>query len=86
MLPVNDEVLVHAFQHTVGDGSGFGFVHADQQHSEFIPAEPDHGVPVPDAPCEALGKFGEHDVPGPVPVGVVDALEIVQIDKEDPYP
>ena len=52
------------------------------QHGEFVPAQPGHGVARPGQRPQALGHLAQQLVAHRVAVGVVDLLEVVQIDEQ----
>ena len=50
---------------------------------ELVPAEPGHDVRTPDRRLEPPRRLDEHGVAGGVAVGVVDRLEVVEVDVGD---
>ena len=53
-----------------------------QQHRELVAAQPRRGVGRAQRRAQALGRGLEHRVAGLVPVGVVDRLEVVEVDVD----
>jgi hypothetical protein len=72
-----DEALIHALQYPGGDGAGVGFVHSEQKHGEFVPAEADNGILRPNAGGMPGRKFCQDGIAGAVTVGVVYAFEVI---------
>ncbi|MNH31801.1 hypothetical protein D3C79_921990 [compost metagenome] len=54
-------------------------VRVDQQHRQFLAAVAANPAVIPQQPVAELGHPLEHHVPGLVAIGVVDPLEVVQI-------
>ena len=55
---------------------------AREQHDELLAAEPADQVAVPDLVAQRVGHRLQHLVTGDVPVGVVDPLEVVEIEHQ----
>ena len=51
---------------------------------ELVAAEPGDGVSVADRAAQPVGDLGEHLVAGGVPEAVVDGLELVEVDEQQP--
>ena len=51
---------------------------------ELVAAEPGDGVTVADHAAQPVGDLGEHLVAGGVPEAVVDGLELVEVDEQQP--
>ena len=51
---------------------------------ELVAAEPGHGVAGPHQAGEPLADHGQHQVAGAVPVPVVDHLEVVEVEQQQP--
>ena len=56
--------------------------HLAQDDGEFVAAEPRHGVAFLDAGAQTLRHNGQQLIPGAVPDGVVDALEVIEVDVQ----
>ena len=56
------------------------------QHHELVPAEAGYRVTAPSESREPAADRAEHQVAGIVTVGIVDLLEVVQIDEEHRQP
>ncbi|MNG99136.1 hypothetical protein D3C79_583000 [compost metagenome] len=53
-----------------------------QQQHELVTAEPGQTIPLPHQPLEPAGHLLEQPVAGGVAEGVVDGLEVIEIDKQ----
>ena len=52
------------------------------QHDELVAAQPDHHVVVANAGAQPIRRGDQHLVAGIVPEGVVDPLEVVEIQEQ----
>ena len=67
-------------QDPLGEVAGLGAGGLGQQHDELLAAVARHDVHRPLLPLEQGGELLEHPVAHQVPVGVVDLLEVVDVD------
>ncbi len=83
LLSEEDERLAQRLQGALGqlvDGHLVG--KAGEQDRELVSADTCHGVLAPHRRGEALGHLLDQIVAGSVPEGVVDRLEVVEVDEE----
>ena len=73
------EVQPHAFRHHRGIGS----LAAGQDEQELLAAVAADEIAIAEAGLHAAGRLLEHRVPGRMAVGVVDALEVVDVGDRD---
>jgi hypothetical protein len=59
-----------------------GFVDGFAQHRELVPAQTSHRVPRADGLLEAVADLHQQEVAGVMPQGVVDRLELVQVEED----
>ena len=62
---------------------GLGLVESAEQDGELVAAEPGHGVLGPDHGGQGARDLDQQRVAGVVTEGVVDLLEVVQVDDRD---
>src|ERR1035437_6018603 len=67
----------------LGDHARIGRGGVRHDHDELLAAVAGGEVDAPDAVVERLREGGEHDVADRVALGVVDPLEVVEVDDED---
>jgi hypothetical protein len=80
--PVQDERRMQGGAELVGDrGRPLGGRPWDQ-HGELVPAEPGHGVDLPQRSLEPRPDLAQQLVAVVVPEGVVDVLEAVQVQQQ----
>ncbi len=75
-------------RHGLGHGEGHvgglvGALDVGQQHDELVAAQPADGVDLAHAGAHPQRHFTQHDVAGLVAVGVVDGLELVEVEEHD---
>ena len=78
VLP-DEAVVPDGVAYVVGDLARLVERAANQQHAEFVPAQPSDEVRVADLVADELGDFPEHIVASQMPAGVVHSLEPVQV-------
>src|ERR1700680_4346015 len=66
-------------------GMRFGRRRAHEQHDEFLAPVARYEVRLAHVRGELLAEYAQHLVAGFVPVGVVDALEAVDVPREDAH-
>ena len=78
-----DHRLLDRLHQPLGDGPHLlgGAVH---EVGELVAAEPGHGVAGPHQAGQPLADHGQHQVAGAVPVPVVDHLEVVEVEQQQP--
>ena len=85
--PVQREGLCEAAGDRLRQGHGIRFGgEVLQQHHELVAAEPGHGVAGPDAAAQPLRRLDQQPVARVVTQAVVDELEIVEVEEEQPDP
>ena len=67
----------------VGEASGARGVGGRDDHRELLAADPADGVRAADGRAQMVGELGEDPVADAVPVDVVDALEVVDVEHHD---
>ena len=68
---------------TIRSAARLGVRRADQQHHEFVAAQPCHDVVRADAGAQPPAHLDQHLVAGVVAQDVVDFLEVVQVQQQD---
>jgi hypothetical protein len=79
LLPEEAEIL-HRLPQQFGNGLGRGSVTVFQKHPEFIATQARQGVPFPQAGLQQGRKLAQQFVTGHMAAGVVDHLELVEIE------
>ncbi len=82
LLTVEQDRLGQAGQEPVADAPG-GRLAAVDDDGELVPAEPGDEVTAAHAGAQPLGDGEQQLVAGRVPAGVVDVLEVVEVDEQD---
>ena len=81
------EALADGPQRPTGDQTGVVVVaQAGAQQHELVAPEAGHGVAAPGDPGQAPADLDQHPVTGVVAERVVDGLEVVEVDEEQPDP
>src|SRR5213078_1550030 len=81
-VPLNPDRLAEAAQDVFGDAVDRARPGLPQQDRELVAAEPRDGVLGPHAAADTLTDRAQYAVADGVPEGVVDALEVVQVDQQ----
>src|SRR5690606_36534789 len=63
-------------------GDGVGVLHIGQPDGELVAAEAGDGVLFTYAPFEPVGNGRQKDIAGVMPQGVVDTLELVEVEEQ----
>ena len=67
----------------VGEAQNVGQPRVGQHEGELVAAEPVDALALPGDAFEPAGDLHQHSVSGLVPEGVVDRLEVVEVEQED---
>ena len=78
----DEAVIADRLAHRLGDRAGLFQRAAFQQHAELVAAEPRDHVDGAHARLDQRGDLADQPVAGRVAAGVVDQLELVQVDVE----
>ena len=84
------QVLPLDAERQMGDGphdplcqrTGLSLVSLRHQHGELVATKAREDLVAPGQRVQFAGNTDQHRVPGPVPVGVVDVLELVEIEEQ----
>ena len=79
---VAESVRANALQHALGDDTRHLVVRVRQQHDEFLAADARHDVAAARRARDDLDELAQHGVAAEVADGVVDRLEVIDVDGE----
>ena len=82
-IVVDVEALLELGRDALGDLGRLVGVGADQHDAELVAAEPEHHVVAPRGPRQSRSDLPQQLVAGGVAEGVVDLLEVVEVDEEE---
>ena len=74
--------LEHSPSHQLGVRGG---VEGGREHGELVAPEPGEGVGLAQRRGHPAGELPQHEVPGLVAQAVVDGLEVVEVEQEQPH-